>query len=353
MRCNQCGKEFIPTNGMNRYCSIECRNKHSGRKLYKQGTECECVTCGKTFKRLYGSEKYCSVECRATGTKERKRVIHKENVCVVCGKSFMPSKQSQKTCSVECRTAYKQQKDSERRSKGCSAEERTNHRREVARRNLEKAREKLNTIRKPKQLKEKKWYTGNCVVCGKPFKTLHQNQKTCSKECGKRLKYARKHHRIKKEQIVDKDITLEALYRRDSGVCYLCGGICDWEDRDTLNNIVGDNYPSIDHIIPVARGGLHAWNNVRLAHFKCNVAKSDSMISEAESLIPENAYEFKRYVPPRMKQVSQYTKDGQWIATFKSTAEAERMTGVKSKGIQNCARNECKTYGGFMWKYSP
>ena len=116
--------------------------------------------------------------------------------------------------------------------------------------------------------------------------------------------------------------------------------------------MIGANYPSIDHIIPVSRGGLHSWDNVRLAHFLCNAVKSDSMIDGAEKLIPSNAYEFKRGVSPRKKTVLWYTKDGEYIQKFSSTAEAERQTGFKSKGIQKCARGEYKTYKGYIWKYA-
>ena len=37
--------------------------------------------------------------------------------------------------------------------------------------------------------------------------------------------------------------------------------------------IVGKNYPSIDHIVPLSWGGLHSWANVQLAHHGCNTAK--------------------------------------------------------------------------------
>ena len=53
----------------------------------------------------------------------------------------------------------------------------------------------------------------------------------------------------------------------------------------------------------------------------------------------------------RAKEVSQYDKDHNLIATFRSTREAERITGVKSKGIQNNARGETKSYRGYLWKY--
>ena len=79
---------------------------------------------------------------------------------------------------------------------------------------------------------------------------------------------------------VFKDITLEALFRRDKGVCHICGGQCDWEDmRYNADGykIAGDMYPSIDHVMPVSKGGLHAWSNVRLAHRYCNTIKCDAV----------------------------------------------------------------------------
>ena len=120
-----------------------------------------------------------------------------------------------------------------------------------------------------------------CIVCGKEYETYNPAQKTCSKECGKKLARAHKHKRIPKSQLVDKDITLEALYRRDSGVCYLCGKPCDWNDK--TDKTVGPTYPSIDHMVPISRGGLHAWTNVKLAHFECNWKKSDALLPSLSS----------------------------------------------------------------------
>jgi 5-methylcytosine-specific restriction endonuclease McrA len=33
--------------------------------------------------------------------------------------------------------------------------------------------------------------------------------------------------------------------------------------------------PTVDHIIPLARGGSHTWDNVQLAHHLCNSLKGD------------------------------------------------------------------------------
>ena len=77
--------------------------------------------------------------------------------------------------------------------------------------------------------------------------------------------------------MVDPDITIQKLYRRDNGICYLCGGLCDWNDKEIRENTIvcGNQYPSIDHVMPLSKGGLHSWDNVRLAHRICNSLKSD------------------------------------------------------------------------------
>ncbi len=311
--------------------------------------------CGREFVAQYGNEQLCSDECR----KVRFDVCHREEsykrlgwaptptTCTICGKEFMPRSRKVKTCSDECRDKSKYLKAKERLESKRIAEFGSIEAWQEQR--SEAIRQRNRSRAKPK--KPKQYYNGVCKVCGNTFTTLNPAQVTCSKQCSKRLQYARKQKRIPKEQVIDKDITLEALYKRDSGVCYLCGGVCEWNDRDATTNKVGNKYPSIDHIIPVAKGGLHAWNNVRLAHFICNVLKSDEVLKETESLIPENAYQYKKDTRPRRKQVSQYTKEGKFIATFISTAEAERQTGISQKGIQHCARKRQKTCKGFVWKY--
>ena len=346
MRCKYCGQEFVQQHGNQQYCSIECRDMMSGRCTHRAGTVKQCEYCGTEFIAVKGSEKFCSAECRrenrSKSEKEQRKELTKtcQCVCVECGKSF-ESKRDSKYCSDHCKNKYKY--DQQITQKWGS---KTAWRAEMKRRK-EAALQKRETKSEPDRV----WYEGKCVVCGTEFKTLNPKQKTCCKECGRKLNNARKQKRIPKEQIVDKDITLEALFRRDSGVCYLCGGMCNWSDKRSAN-IVGDTYPSIDHIIPVARGGKHAWNNVRLAHFKCNVAKSDSMIADAEKLIPDNAYQFKRIVPEHKKAVEQLDITGEIINKFESTAEAERQTGLKQRGIQKCARGELKTYFGYVWRYT-
>lgn len=115
-----------------------------------------------------------------------------------------------------------------------------------------------------------------CLVCGKQT----DRPKYCSQECYKTTQnyISGSHDRLNKSNIIDTDIILKRLYKKEWGVCYLCGESCDWEDFTITKGgvfIAGDMYPSIDHIKPLAKGGLHSWDNVRLAHRICNTKKSD------------------------------------------------------------------------------
>lgn len=117
-----------------------------------------------------------------------------------------------------------------------------------------------------------------CECCGGLFIQTN-SRKYCSSECARKMFNARhsdKRLRKIKGATVDKDITLEKLYNRDGGTCYLCGEKCDWDDYQTTEEgyfVVGKLYPSIEHVRPLSRGGLHSWENVKLACWRCNTEK--------------------------------------------------------------------------------
>lgn len=118
-----------------------------------------------------------------------------------------------------------------------------------------------------------------CKNCGKEYSigvTGYNSEQYCSAKCAKRwamrVKNDRRIRRLKNRPM-DSDITLEKLFARDHGICYLCGKSCDWADVTDGN--AGDQYPSIDHVKPVSKGGSHTWDNIKLAHRVCNLAKRD------------------------------------------------------------------------------
>ena len=112
-----------------------------------------------------------------------------------------------------------------------------------------------------------------CKCCNKMFITSANNE-YCSSLCMRRYNDAKKKdRRFRRIKEVQKDvITIQRLYERDNGVCHICNKVCDWSDYMEKDGvfIAGNNYPSIDHIIPISRDGVHSWDNVKLAHRICN-----------------------------------------------------------------------------------
>ena len=313
-KCKICGTEYWKKNGKAMYCSDECK-KTATRNRQKKWRE-EHSGYMKKWREThpgYDKEWY---ESHTHYGRDRSREIRgsKEynRECIVCGKSFKTWLPHKKTCSDECskfhitnrkREIAPEKEHAKWIKRRYGSEEA--HQQYLAELEQKKQEQKEQTRKRREAEKQARIIHGKCVVCGNTFETFNPAQKTCCKVCGKKLQYARNDHRIPKNQIIDKDITLEALYRRDSGVCYLCWEPCDWNDKN--HNVVGANYPSIDHIIPVSRGGFHAWNNVRLAHFGCNLLKSDTLLPDVEQIIPKNAYSEKRELAVRRKQTFQYS----------------------------------------------
>lgn len=130
-----------------------------------------------------------------------------------------------------------------------------------------------------------------CEYCGRIFYAKDYNwycSDICKANMKKEKRKARKRLReakAKKNGKIEWNISLEKLIQRDEGICKICGRQVDTEDyyyTDEGYFIAGENYPSIDHIIPLAKGGTHTWDNIQLAHRHCNSIKRDSIIEQEE-----------------------------------------------------------------------
>lgn len=187
--------------------------------------------------------------------------------CIACGKEFngRPYRKS-KYCSMECRN-----KDWH------NAHELYLNTKKIA----EQAREREKLLKKLakainkriKQLEPKQARTPlikQCAECGSEFVANYGNEKYCCDKCRHHHCNASKEKRIYRNGKPDLSISLTKLYMRDFGVCALCGRHIDF-DCDSNS----DHYPSIDHIIPLSKGGLHSWDNVQLACRICNMKKRD------------------------------------------------------------------------------
>ena len=114
-----------------------------------------------------------------------------------------------------------------------------------------------------------------CEVCGDIFYSPYKATKYCSSRCKRKVKCKGYRARARHYGVEYKSgISLVAVYERDNGICQLCGKPVDWNDN-TWGKSFGAMYPTIDHIVAMANGGGHTWDNVQLAHAICNSYKRD------------------------------------------------------------------------------
>lgn len=69
--------------------------------------------------------------------------------------------------------------------------------------------------------------------------------------------------------------TRTQVFERDEWRCYLCE-----EQVDRSLTWPHPLSPSLEHVVPLSRGGAHSFDNVRLAHLTCNVAKGARTLDE-------------------------------------------------------------------------
>jgi 5-methylcytosine-specific restriction endonuclease McrA len=65
-----------------------------------------------------------------------------------------------------------------------------------------------------------------------------------------------------------------AIIARDRGICYICG------KRPGIEDV------TLDHVIPLAKGGSHASDNLKVACLGCNLRKHTRLPSETPTYMP-------------------------------------------------------------------
>lgn len=138
-----------------------------------------------------------------------------------------------------------------------------------------------------------------CKVCGKEYTIRSYMQSIgtsykrdsgyCSKACREKQKHINERVNRKKARAegrryccnhytranrlglpAEEGITKAKLLKRDGPFCALC-----FLPLQTDGDPKSDLYWSIDHIVPMHKGGGHTWDNVQLAHRLCNSNKRD------------------------------------------------------------------------------
>lgn len=257
-----------------------------------------CEWCGKQFEaECHSNKKYCSEACQRKSNRGENNIADDSVAVELLGRcgdeweyvdGYTGSDGFMNIRHKDCGTVVRKSCVTIRKGRPLICEYCDKKAREQKEQEIQKQKEidkELREFNRP----VKKWEQVSpsiCEVCGCFF---IGHRKTCSAEC--RKEQLNHYYNMKKRKRIrqswtdeSKTICLSKLYERDKGICWLCGGQCDYS-ADTNDN----SYPSIDHIIPIAKGGLDKWNNIKLAHRGCNSVKGAKFVEgDAVAISPRS-----------------------------------------------------------------
>lgn len=206
-----------------------------------------CAHCEKRFKTEVPYQKYCSSKCGVQFSVLRRKELERAErlstvlECRQCGVGFFPDKSLGRLyCSDYCSRKWGRENNPNTcLEPGCDARVRAHGR----------------------CLKHyKRWgrETGRIV-----------REKTVWTEERKAAYHLR---RARKKGAGSENVVPLEVFDRDGWVCGVCG---ESVDRSLVYPDPGS--ASLDHVVPLSRGGAHTYENTQLAHLFCNVSKGDSL----------------------------------------------------------------------------
>ena len=208
--CPGCGLDMVVLGASAAYCSDACRP--SCRIEW-----CENLTTGK---RDVCAPHYSAIRKRG---RDPRYGLQRDKSCVACGAEDWPDNGLRKYCSRACARLWY-------RTKGDFA-------REVA-----------------------------CASCGAVTSVFGSDWANGHKVEGRKIRGDRT--RCPDCVRARNAMSVQELRERDGGDCSICGKVVDFSRRfpDPLS-------PSVDHVIPLSRGGVNAPENLALACLGCNRKK--------------------------------------------------------------------------------
>ena len=258
--CSLCGKYFQEKRrqgdsdwNKRKFCSALCIKLGQTRVRGPKKTRPmkACVNCGLIFHKkdesnlCWSRRKYCSKGCRISfpGLRRNLQILPQEKPCVLCGNVFtrggnIASRWAERIfCSSDCQI-----------------------------------RSRIACLTFAKTTDKDLFYEQRCETCGKAYIAFHKlidQRKYCSKNCNKRMNEAGRSARKRGATTTEKD-AIKTLMQSKHKVCGICG----------LSIPKNARFPhpkslSIDHIIPISKGGQHTLDNVQLAHLSCNVRRGN------------------------------------------------------------------------------
>lgn len=184
-----------------------------------------CAGCNLTFEPPRWQQ-FCSRECQGRNAASQRFKVAIEKQCTACTAGFSTTNPKRTTCTKACMQ--------------------WTHNHPGVLRILDK----------------------ECQHCLTPFRADTPRRKYCGSECQLRINQQRRNRRT--THCFIEDVSKTVVATRDKWRCQLCGK----RVSQTLQ-YPHPMSPSLDHVIPIARGGEHSYANTQLAHLTCNIRKRD------------------------------------------------------------------------------
>jgi len=210
--CRKCGAQYYPKRAdRTTYCSRAC----------------------------YFANKTASAQTARAVGQIRDRVVHsvRRHKCVVCGARFTPRHATAERCSDACR--------------------------------MQGARDRARRANEAASSKAK----CQCAECGASFRPAYGDKRRtyCSDLCSRRAlrRSAKQLRRARMRGANAEAVKALTVFDRDAYRCGICGSMTLRAKRGTCH----PRAPELDHILPLALGGEHTYQNTQCACRKCNIAK--------------------------------------------------------------------------------
>jgi 5-methylcytosine-specific restriction endonuclease McrA len=192
-----------------------------------------------------------------------------ERKCETCARTFEPDKRETRFCSRACIIRVRKPKalkpKVQRYCIRCSAPLGGSARLFCTKACGDAVREQRCKVNHPERA---------CEQCGKLFKPKSKASRACSETCIKASKRWTKDHyrRARKHGVKRERFDPRVVFDRDGWRCQICLKMTRPTKRKGWQPLA----PSLDHIVPLSKGGEHTMQNAQCAHRICNVLKSDS-----------------------------------------------------------------------------
>lgn len=245
-----------------------------------------CVQCGTEFKRKARGSKDAGLCCsRVCGWKYQHAQAAQRHAIIALERAVEHKAARTRTCP-SCEVVF----TGRRKTIYCSARCRQEH---AVAQQLLKYRERSDAASKSRHCREcsgefKKGYgkTGLRHFCSIECRRAFVDKRNSSVRNKRLASWSGKLHvrRAKRAGApVESGVTRRAVFVRDGWTCQVCR-------RPVLREVQrrsGPRHelsPELDHIVPIAKGGGHTWNNVQCLCRRCNHVKGDRVESSLQTL---------------------------------------------------------------------